>query len=34
LKKGTFPLSQSKAADEGLLVLKGEIHEKRKLSAD
>jgi len=34
LKKGTFPLNQSKAADEGLLVLKGEIHEKMKLSAD
>ena len=28
MQKGTFPLNQSIAADEGLFVLKGEILEK------
>ena len=34
LDKGSFPLNESKAADEGLFVLKRESLEKRKLSAD
>ena len=33
-KKGSFPLNESKAADEGLFVLKRESLEKRKLSAE
>ena len=34
MKKGTFPLNGSMAAEEELFVLKGESLEKRKLSAE
>ena len=34
MKKGTFPLIESKAADEELFVLKREILERLKLSAE